>query len=77
MEKTREALLRFKEREGVVALKEETAMQLELLGDIENSLKTVNTDIKGVMAQKKEITRQLIETDYFTRSAEKVTTSHR
>jgi capsular exopolysaccharide synthesis family protein len=72
LEKARGALVEFKEREGVVALKEETALQLKLLGELDSSLKTVNTDIKGVMAQKKEIARQLTVTDNFTRSTEKV-----
>jgi capsular exopolysaccharide synthesis family protein len=72
LEKAREALVKFKEREGVVSLREETALHLELLGELESSLKTVNTDINGVVAQKKEIARQLRVTKNFTRSTEKV-----
>jgi capsular exopolysaccharide synthesis family protein len=72
LEKARQALVKFKEREGVVSLKGETALQFDLLGKIESSLKTVDTDIKGAIAQQKEITRQLSEIDNFTRSSEKV-----
>jgi capsular exopolysaccharide synthesis family protein len=72
LEKIRQATIEFKEREGIVSIQEETVLHLQLLREFYSSLKTVDTDIKGIMAQNKEIARQLSTLDNFTKSTEKV-----
>jgi capsular exopolysaccharide synthesis family protein len=72
LENARQDLVDYKERHKIVSLSEETTLQLKLFGEIESSLKTVNTDINGAIAQKKKIARQLAEIDNFTKYSSKV-----
>ncbi len=72
LEKARQDLVDYKEGHGIVSLREETTLQLKLLGELESSLKTVNTDINGAIAQKKKIARQLAQIDNFTKYSSKV-----
>jgi capsular exopolysaccharide synthesis family protein len=72
LEKARQDLIDYKERHKIVSLSEETSIQLKLLSELESSLKTVNTDINGAIAQKKKIAGQLAEIDNFTKYSSKV-----
>lgn len=73
LEAARKAIVEFKEKNGIVALKEETALQLKSLLDLENNIESVKRETKGALARKEELARQFGQLDVFSKSSEKVT----
>lgn len=72
LKQAREAVVEFKKTTGIVSLDEETNLHLEFLFGLETSLKSVNTELEGALAQKQELAKQLAELEDFTKTSEKV-----
>jgi len=72
LDRSRNAAVEFKKKEGIASLKDELELEAKSLAGLEESYKSVNTEITSVLAKKGEITRQLSEMRKFSRSATKV-----
>ena len=70
--RARNAVAKFKEMQDIVSLKNEMELEVKTLYGLEDSRKSVETEIRGVLAKKEEITRQLAELEKFSKSAAKV-----
>lgn len=71
LEQAREALVNFKQTEGIVSLDEETDLLLKSLFDLQARLTSVNNEIQGALAQKQELVKQLTEFESFIKTSEK------
>ncbi|NIM99451.1 MAG: polysaccharide biosynthesis tyrosine autokinase [candidate division Zixibacteria bacterium] len=73
LEDVRTALVEFKESQGIAALQKEVELELESVSELENSWESINSEIKGAIAKKEEISRKLAEFERFSKSAAKIT----
>jgi len=73
LEEARSAVVEFKKKNGIVSLKKETELALELLSGLMNERESINTKIIGAVARKEEIVRQISEQKRFSKSTSKVT----
>jgi succinoglycan biosynthesis transport protein ExoP len=72
LDEAKRRLVEFKEKHGIVSIKKEMELELELLSGFEKSLESVNVAMKGAIAKREEIKRQLVELERFSKSATKV-----
>lgn len=63
LEESKNAVVKYKERHHVASPKKELDLELEALSNLETAQESLSARIKGVMARKAEITRQLAEYD--------------
>jgi capsular exopolysaccharide synthesis family protein len=70
--RARNAIAQFKEREGIASLKDQMELEVKSLSGLENSWKSINTEMRGAEAKKIEIIRQLREMRKFSKSEAKV-----
>jgi len=66
------AVVEFKEKQRIVSLKNEAELEVKSISELENSWESVNAEINGLLAKKKEITRQLSDLKKFAKSEAKV-----
>jgi capsular exopolysaccharide synthesis family protein len=59
LDQSRDVLTEFKETHGVTSIRKEIALELESLSALQDSFNSVSSEIKGAVAQKEEIRRQL------------------
>jgi capsular exopolysaccharide synthesis family protein len=72
LEDARKALVEFKEKSGIISLRDETTLQLRSLIDLENNLESVKRETNVILAKRVELARQLQSLGNFSEAAEKV-----
>lgn len=72
LNRSRNATVEFKKNQGIVSLKDELEIEAKSLAGLEESYKSVNTEITSNLAKQREITLKLSEIKKFSRSSAKI-----
>jgi capsular exopolysaccharide synthesis family protein len=72
LDRSRNAVVEFKRSAGLVSPQKEISLELEALSKLEVSQEALSAKIRGVLARKESISRQLAEYERFSKSTTKV-----